>query len=713
MEQVEVDRLKERVLRLEPLRGEGAAVPCLETPPSGPQPYGDLVSLNPGGPLLSAVGRDGLEEAARDHMDLLQSSSAVFETNGDYAMGIFTSGWCRFLDNASRKLAPTADNREALRSGQWHCHESCWTEASRVSIEKGCPVDVECRGGIRLYSIPIMADGEIAGSINFGYGNPPESEERLREIAETYQVSVDDLREQAAAHPRRAPWVVELAKRRLHTTARLLGETVARRRVQDRLEAKEAEAREVSDRLNAALESTNDSIFSVDGDWRFVYLNGNARRQISGGRQLLGQSLWDAFPGALGTQFEHEYMRAMRDRVPVAFTEYYAPLKAWFQASGYPSEGGLTVYFRDVTENRKAETALRESEERYRVLVEALPQLVWSAKPDGCCDYFSRRWVEYTGMSESEHYDDGWLTSLHPEDRERAAAAWDAAHQLPGVYDLEHRLRAADGSYRWFKTRGLPLRDADGRVLRWFGACTDIDEEKRTEEALRTALADLNLFAHSASHDLKEPLRMIAIYSQMLERRLAEALDDESREYFGYVIGGARRMEELIGGLLSYTEIAQGSDGGPVATVNSNAVVDLVLAGLRPTLSETGASVTVGPLPPLAVREAHFFLVMQHLLSNALEYRDQRVPRIQIAAESESEEGFARFSVKDNGIGIAPEYKDRIFGLFKRLHPRTSYSGSGIGLAICQRVVERYGGRIWVESTLGEGSTFLFTMPAA
>jgi PAS domain S-box-containing protein len=235
----------------------------------------------------------------------------------------------------------------------------------------------------------------------------------------------------------------------------------------------------------------------------------------------------------------------------------------------------------------------------------------------------------------------------------------------------------------------------------------------RSNDELRRANADLEQFAYSASHDLKEPLRMVAIYSQILQRKYGQKLDVNANEYLRTVLTGAQRMDKLVHDLLAYTRSSAPADSSePISSVDAEAVFEQAVTNLSQSIEESGATIEKGALPPLRVMEVHLLQLFQNLIENAIKYRGNTPPQIRVQATREKEQDLWRICVDDNGIGIAPEYRDQVFGIFKRLHPSEHYSGTGIGLAICQRLVLRYGGRIWVESEgEGKGSTFCFTLP--
>ncbi|MDX2178969.1 MAG: ATP-binding protein [Bryobacteraceae bacterium] len=360
--------------------------------------------------------------------------------------------------------------------------------------------------------------------------------------------------------------------------------------------------------------------------------------------------------------------------------------------------------------NRRLEAALRNSAERERearTLVEALPQLAWSTRPDGAPDYFNERWYAYTGVAHGATDGDAWTSVLHPGDRDRAAARWARSVESGESYEIEYRLRRFDGIYRWFLGRGTPLVGPGGLVTRWFGTCTDIDDQRRDREALEEANRDLESFTYAASHDLQEPLRTVLLYGELIQQRYSAGLDEKVRQGVDSMVAGAKRLSALLQDLRGF--LRSGLRPVEPAEQDVNSIVEEVLENLRTAREEADASIVVDPLPPVRADKAHLVQLFQNLISNALKYRSGAGAHVHVGSIA-SADG-AIYWVRDRGVGIEAEYAERIFAPFQRLHSQR-FAGSGLGLAICRRVVSRYGGRIWVESRLGEGSTFYFTLHA-
>jgi light-regulated signal transduction histidine kinase (bacteriophytochrome) len=235
---------------------------------------------------------------------------------------------------------------------------------------------------------------------------------------------------------------------------------------------------------------------------------------------------------------------------------------------------------------------------------------------------------------------------------------------------------------------------------------------ERTAELAERALdlersnRDLQQFAYVASHDLQEPLRTVASFTQLLAKRYNDKLDDKAREFIGFAVDGSKRMQTLINDLLSFSRV--GTRGKALAAVNCDAALDTVLKGLKRSIEESGAVITRDRLPAVLADELQLTQLLQNLVGNAIKFQGSGTPRIRIGAERNGS-GW-KISVRDNGIGISPEHYERIFVIFQRLHNKKAYPGTGIGLAICKKIAERHGGRIWVEPTAGGGSTFSFTI---
>ncbi len=375
----------------------------------------------------------------------------------------------------------------------------------------------------------------------------------------------------------------------------------------------------------------------------------------------------------------------------------------------------------DITDERQNHDRLQESEARFRGLATALPQVIWSTRPDGQFEYTNPAWDDYLGPVSTHLPADPaqlWERAMHPEDVLTILPEWHAATSAKQSFEFQARLkRASDGSFRCFLCRSVPLLDSTGQVLRWFGSCTDVDEQSQrsnelrvSNEALRRSNTDLEQFAYAASHDLQEPLRMVALYTQLLGDEYSQQLDDEARFYIAQSQKGALRMEALLHDLLAYALVSTAPEAMESRTEAGDAVNDAV-ENLESLITRTGASVLTGKLPVVRMPAVRLTQLFQNLIGNSLKYRREGVrPEVAIAAIPQGPDRWL-FSVKDNGIGIPPQYVDQIFGIFKRIHG-PEYEGTGIGLAICQRIVENAGGRIWAESEQGRGTTFFFTLPA-
>ena len=282
-----------------------------------------------------------------------------------------------------------------------------------------------------------------------------------------------------------------------------------------------------------------------------------------------------------------------------------------------------------------------------------------------------------------------------------------------------------DGTATWVSTTKQCLRDRSGETIGTFGISRDITARKQAEEALALKAqelarsnTELEQFAYVASHDLQEPLRMIASYTQLLARRYKDKLDQDAQEFIAYAVGGALRMQVLINDLLTYSRV--GTRGKAFAPTDCGQMLKRALDNLKIALEESRAVVTQDPLPTIMGDPTQLTQLFQNLIANAIKFRGANDPTVSVSAERK--EGAAPgsppespaewvFRVSDNGIGIEPQYFEKIFVIFQRLHTRQEYPGTGIGLALCKKIVERHGGRIWIESESGRGSTFFFALP--
>ena len=371
---------------------------------------------------------------------------------------------------------------------------------------------------------------------------------------------------------------------------------------------------------------------------------------------------------------------------------------------------GFSEFSHDLSESQ-------ESEAKYRGLLEAAPDAMVVVDQGGKIVLLNLQAERQFGYSRDELVGQR-VTNIIPEgfaerlvaDGTRSAA--EALAQQIGT-GIELTGRRKDGSDFPIEIMLSPLENAEGTLVT--AAIRNITERKQSEVRLVNTMGELKSsndelqqFAYVASHDLQEPLRMVASYTQLLSQRYKGRLDSDADEFIAYAVDGSNRMQALIRDLLTYSRA--GTNGKDLQQISSSSALEEALTNLRATIEESGAVVTQDSLPAVTVDETQLTQVFQNLVGNAVKYRTAETPRVHVSAASNSSHEWI-FSVKDNGLGIDPQHFQRIFVIFQRLHGREEFKGTGIGLSICKKIVERLGGKIWVESQPEKGSTFYFTLP--
>ncbi len=332
----------------------------------------------------------------------------------------------------------------------------------------------------------------------------------------------------------------------------------------------------------------------------------------------------------------------------------------------------------------------------------------WEIDPDTQEVFWTEHLFELLGLPPDEEPPlNEALAMYHEEDRPLVEDAIDTALESGTPFDVEARIRTATGEHRWLHVQGIPeIEDDETGLLR--GAAQDITERKEREKALEESHERLEEFASAVSHDLREPLATVASYLQLLERRYDDELDEDAAEFIDFAVSGATRMREMIDGLVTtYSRVE--SDGKPLAPVDLNIVLDDVLQDLSRKIETSDAEITADRLPTVKCDRGQLQQVLMNLIDNAIKYSGDEPPQINVSAQHRDD--MCEISVSDEGIGLKPDTTETVFDVFTRAHSELEYPGTGIGLAICDRIVERHGGDIWVESEPGHGSTFTFTMP--
>ncbi|MCC6372165.1 MAG: PAS domain S-box protein [Bacteroidia bacterium] len=440
--------------------------------------------------------------------------------------------------------------------------------------------------------------------------------------------------------------------------------------------------------------------------------------------------------------------RAMKNAVSEGVLNYEFRLMRhdgslrWIEAKGqvfYDNEkkpAKLIGTFRDITERRHRVDELRESEQKFRILADSVPQLIWTGDTNGNLNYFNLSLFEYTGLTPKQIHKDGWIQIVHPDDRLESVKQWAAAINEGVPFLTEHRFRRYDGEYRWHLSRALPQKDALGQTQMWVGTSTDVHDQKVFSEELEKNVQartielknaikelvktnqELEQFAYVSSHDLQEPLRKIQTFSGILSS--GKDISSESRIYLDKINASASRMSELIKDLLNYSRLSKKE--ALFSETDLNLVLDKVKNDFEVLIQQKKAIVLSTRLPLVKAIPIQMNQLIYNLIGNALKFCDQK-PFIEISSKKASPQelstiqgandkgNYHHLMFKDNGIGFSQEYAQQIFTIFQRLNDIQKYSGTGIGLAMCKKIAENHNGFIKADSAPGKGSTFHVFLP--
>ncbi|MEG3858259.1 PAS domain S-box protein [Microcoleus sp. herbarium12] len=510
---------------------------------------------------------------------------------------------------------------------------------------------------------------------------------------------------------------------------------VCLQKLQQQLKEQNAQLQQSQSLLASILNSSLDGVVAYSAvrnsegtilDFEWLLVN-PAAEKISGQtfNVMVGKYLLAEIPQVRNNGLFDLYVSVVETGETVDQEFYYQhdrAIGAWLHIVAVKLNDGLAVTFRNITDRKLGEIALRESEERFRAIFE---QAAVGIAKTALCGQFLRvnpGFCQIVRYAESELLQLDWQVITHQDDMEadREYVRLLLSGEIQ-TFSREKRLLCKDREVCWANVTVSAMRDAEGTAQYLICAIEDISERKIVQELLQTSLetqtrysqeltrsnAELEQFAYVASHDLQAPLGTIAGYAQLLERRYHHQLDAEGNKFLGNIVNSCVRMQGLIDDLLEYSRVCRSQKRFDM--IDCNQVFDDACANLQLAIGKNQASVTRGDLPRVTGDSFQLLQLFQNLIGNAIKYRSSSPPVVRARAQRQGNNWV--FSVQDNGIGIAEQYHGRIFQIFQRLHTQKEYSGTGIGLAICQRIVDRHGGRLWLESEPGTGSTFYFSIP--
>ncbi len=467
------------------------------------------------------------------------------------------------------------------------------------------------------------------------------------------------------------------------------------------------------------IEASLDPLVTISAEGKITDVN-KATEEVTGYSrlQLIGSDFSNYFtePDKARKGYQQVFTEGFVRDYPLAIRHKSGRITdVLYNASVYRNEAGkiegVFAAARDVTERKQAEEKLRAVSLYARSLIEASLDPLVTISAEGKITDVNKATEDVTGYSRKQLIDSDF--SDYFTEPERAREGYQQVFTQGFVRDYPLAIRHKSGKITDVLYNATVYRNEEGQIQGVFAAARDItarkameNELQQTLEKLKQSNSELEQFAYVASHDLQEPLRMVASYVQLLERRYKGKLDSDADEFINYAVDGANRMRGLIDDLLTYSRVSR--LGKPFEPINLEDTFNIVLGNLHQSISETHAVINHDKLPSIIGDNGQMIQLFQNLISNAIKFHGKKQPRVNVSAKMQDDDYL--FSVSDNGIGIDPQYFDRLFKIFQRLHTKEEYPGSGIGLVICKKIVERHGGRIWIESQVGKGSTVYFTL---
>ncbi len=481
---------------------------------------------------------------------------------------------------------------------------------------------------------------------------------------------------------------------------------------------------------NNILESIDDAFISIDKDWTVNYWNKKAEQLSEIKREkIIGKKIWNLFPHLLGTTFEKKLVKAFNSKKSINFQNNFSELDIWLDVTAYPSNNGLSVYFKDITQTKKYENELKLSNDRFEKSTAATNDAIWDWDLKNNTLYRGEGFYKQFGYDVPKFiYHDNVLglfkAQIKPKKADKIVNSIIKAINDPEIinWKKDYWYKKQDGKYAYVTNSAIVIRDKNHKAVRIVGALQDITYRKKQEKALielnkkletqaKSLIKtnqELEHFAYVASHDLQEPLRMVTSFLTQLEKKYTNQLDEKGKQYIDFAVDGAKRMRNIITDILEYSKISQLEE--TYELVNLNEIIENVCKTHNEKIIETNAQIVYNNLPTILTSKFPLNQIFYNLIGNALKYQKlNNTPVITIVA-SENEKNWT-FKISDNGIGIENEYLEKIFVIFQRLHNKREYGGNGIGLAIVKKLIENLNGKIWVESEVDKGTTFYFTLP--